>query len=69
MKSTIAYIDDEDDAILDEIGTIRAIIPPRLTLGTKFNIISTMLPNLKELFKGVARNDPNLYLMKFIEIY
>ncbi|PHT40658.1 hypothetical protein CQW23_19512 [Capsicum baccatum] len=59
---------DYDDNDLDGAGAIGAIIHPPLAPGAKFNIISTMIQlfQLKGLFGGVAGDDPNMHLIKFI---
>ncbi|PHT32031.1 hypothetical protein CQW23_28368 [Capsicum baccatum] len=57
---------DDDD--LDGAGATRAIIPPPLAPGAKFNITSTMIQllQLKGLFSGLASDDPNMHLINFI---
>ncbi|PHT52015.1 hypothetical protein CQW23_06477 [Capsicum baccatum] len=63
-----AFDDDDDD--LDGAGATRAIIPPPLAPGAKFNITSTMIQllQLNGLFGGLAGDDSNMHLINFISI-
>lgn len=56
---------------MDREGATRAIVPPPLAPGAKFNITSTMIQllHLKGLFGRLPGDDPNMYLVKFVTIY
>lgn len=60
----------EDLGYLEQIETC-AIMPLELPFGIKFDITSTMLHllNLKGKFSGLATNDANMNMMKFMGIW
>ncbi|PHT52808.1 hypothetical protein CQW23_07270 [Capsicum baccatum] len=68
-RRSIPFDDDDDD--LDGAGATRAIIPPPLAPGAKFNITISMIQllQLKGLFGGLAGDDPNMHLINFISTY
>lgn len=71
QQPTVQFdLDDDDYADLDGASATRAIIPPLLAPEVKFNIISMMIQllNLKGLFGGLLGDEPNIYLVQFINI-
>lgn len=63
-------LDDKDEANFDRIGDNGVIMLPLLAPKVNFNITNIVIQflNLKGLFGGLPSDDPNIYLVIFINI-